>query len=163
MCRSRRELSNEYLLAEFDFDTAEDEPDLNFLIFLPFGDLNFPYVSHPRRRYVAGFAFRFGHPLAEAIVRAAGLKNCKQSRAVHCFRRSSDDISQVPPPYSKGIFERRRGGKTLCGQVEEHVSVAGCRKMTLSGHSDSTNLSGPSHVSCSLLRLRIALCFLVTQ
>ena len=26
MCRSRRELSNEYLLAKFDFDTAENEP-----------------------------------------------------------------------------------------------------------------------------------------
>ena len=26
MCRSRRELSNEYLLAEFGFDTAENEP-----------------------------------------------------------------------------------------------------------------------------------------
>ena len=26
LCRSRRELSNEYLLAQFGFDTAEDEP-----------------------------------------------------------------------------------------------------------------------------------------
>ena len=26
MCRSRRELCNEYLLAKFDFDTAENEP-----------------------------------------------------------------------------------------------------------------------------------------
>ena len=26
MCRSRRELSNEYLLAKFGFDTAENEP-----------------------------------------------------------------------------------------------------------------------------------------
>ena len=26
MCRSRRELSNEYLLANFGFDTAENEP-----------------------------------------------------------------------------------------------------------------------------------------
>ena len=26
MCRSRRELSSEYLLAKFDFDTAENEP-----------------------------------------------------------------------------------------------------------------------------------------
>ena len=26
MCRSRRELSNEYLLAKFRFDTAENEP-----------------------------------------------------------------------------------------------------------------------------------------
>ena len=26
MCRSRRELSNEYLLAKFGFDTAEKEP-----------------------------------------------------------------------------------------------------------------------------------------
>ena len=27
MCRSRRELSNEYLLTKFGFDTAENEPD----------------------------------------------------------------------------------------------------------------------------------------
>ena len=26
LCRSRRELSNEYLLAKFGFDTAENEP-----------------------------------------------------------------------------------------------------------------------------------------
>ena len=26
MCRSRQELSNAYLLAKFDFDTAENEP-----------------------------------------------------------------------------------------------------------------------------------------
>ena len=26
LCRSRRELSNAYLLANFDFDTAENEP-----------------------------------------------------------------------------------------------------------------------------------------
>ena len=26
LCRSWRELSNEYLLAKFDFDTAENEP-----------------------------------------------------------------------------------------------------------------------------------------
>ena len=26
MCRSRRELTNEYLLAKFGFDTAENEP-----------------------------------------------------------------------------------------------------------------------------------------
>ena len=30
MCRSRRELSNEYLLANFGFDTAENEPCKSF-------------------------------------------------------------------------------------------------------------------------------------
>ena len=36
LCRSRRELSNEYLLAKFGFDTAENEPckNSNFLTFL---------------------------------------------------------------------------------------------------------------------------------
>ena len=47
MCRSRRELSNEYFLAKIGFDTAENEPDLIFLIFLPPRDSIFPYVSHP--------------------------------------------------------------------------------------------------------------------
>ena len=48
MCRSRRKLSNEYLLAKFGFDTAQNEPDLVFLIFLFSWDLIFPNVSHPR-------------------------------------------------------------------------------------------------------------------
>merc|ERR1712078_83140 len=30
LCRSRRELSHEYLLAKFGFDTAENEPDFWF-------------------------------------------------------------------------------------------------------------------------------------
>ena len=36
LCRFRRELSNEYLLAKFSFDTAENEPckNFNFLTFL---------------------------------------------------------------------------------------------------------------------------------
>ena len=36
LCRSRRELSNEYLDAKFGFDTAENEPckNSNFLTFL---------------------------------------------------------------------------------------------------------------------------------
>ena len=33
LCRSRRELSNEYLLAKFGFDTVENEPDLIVLLF----------------------------------------------------------------------------------------------------------------------------------
>ena len=47
MCRSRRELSNEYLLEKIGFDSAENEPDLILLIFLPSRDLIFPYASHP--------------------------------------------------------------------------------------------------------------------
>ena len=38
LCRSRRELSNEYLLAKFGFDTVENELDFYFLIFLPSRD-----------------------------------------------------------------------------------------------------------------------------
>ena len=47
LCRSRRELSNGYLLAKFGLDTAENEPDLDFLMCLPSRDLILPYVSHP--------------------------------------------------------------------------------------------------------------------
>ena len=39
--------SNEYLLAKFGFDTAENEPDLIHVV-LPSRDLILPYVSHPR-------------------------------------------------------------------------------------------------------------------
>ena len=47
LCRSRRELSNEYLLANFCLDTAENEPDsifyyLIFYLILP----QVQYVSH---------------------------------------------------------------------------------------------------------------------
>ena len=35
MCRSRRELSNAYLLAKFRFDTAENEPAKNLQIIDP--------------------------------------------------------------------------------------------------------------------------------
>ena len=31
LCTSRRELSNEYLLAKFGFDTAENEPDFKLI------------------------------------------------------------------------------------------------------------------------------------
>ena len=40
LCRSRRELSNEYLLANFGFDTAENEP-FNFHNFSSLQGLNF--------------------------------------------------------------------------------------------------------------------------
>ena len=36
-----------FFLAKFGFDTAENEPDLIFLIFLPPRDLVFLYASHP--------------------------------------------------------------------------------------------------------------------
>ena len=42
MCRSRRELSNEYLLAKFGLDTAENEPDYNFIF-----DLILIYAPRP--------------------------------------------------------------------------------------------------------------------
>ena len=44
--RSRRELSNEYLLAKCGFDKAESEPDLIFCQHLEFFSI-LPYVSHP--------------------------------------------------------------------------------------------------------------------
>ena len=45
-------VSNEYLIAKFGFDTAENEPDLLFLICLPPRDLMFPHVAHPHLRAV---------------------------------------------------------------------------------------------------------------
>ena len=63
MCRSRRELSNEYLLAKFGFDTAENEPcevrkfelseivNLNFelskLLFAAQDTILYPRLLHP--------------------------------------------------------------------------------------------------------------------
>ena len=41
LCRSRRELSNEYLLAKFGFDTAENEPEYGYWISLIFVSLIF--------------------------------------------------------------------------------------------------------------------------
>ena len=46
-CRSRQELSNEYFLAKFGFDTADNEPDTT-----PPRDLIFTYV--PRTRGAGG-------------------------------------------------------------------------------------------------------------
>ena len=44
-CRSRRELSNEYVLAKFGFDTAGNEPDLSFFLFHFL--FNLIYAPHP--------------------------------------------------------------------------------------------------------------------
>ena len=82
------------------------------------------------------FALRFQYSPAKAIVFVRSLK--AEPGRFHSFRRSSDDFSQVPSPYSKGIFERRRGGKALFGQVEEHVSFALSRKIILSVQSVAT-------------------------
>ena len=41
MCRSRRELSNEYLLEKIGFDTAENEPECGYGISLLFVSLIF--------------------------------------------------------------------------------------------------------------------------
>ena len=90
LCRSRRELSNEYLLAKFGFDTAENEPDLRFENFSTTQGFNFyyfPYVSHPQigvgrpeeRQRLAGWMagvdrsvprtpFRFHSPAARALL-----------------------------------------------------------------------------------------------
>ena len=38
LCRSRRELSNEHLLAKFGFDTAENEPAENLQNFANFAN-----------------------------------------------------------------------------------------------------------------------------
>ena len=43
-CRSRQEFSNEYFLAKFGFDTADNEPDET-----PPGDLIFTYIPRPMK------------------------------------------------------------------------------------------------------------------
>ena len=47
LCRSRRELSNEYLLAKFGLDTAENEPIYFCLILVVSSDLILTERSHP--------------------------------------------------------------------------------------------------------------------
>ena len=46
-CRSRQELSNEYLLAKFGFDTAENEPEYGYRISLIFVSLIFGPIFPP--------------------------------------------------------------------------------------------------------------------
>ena len=48
MCRSRRELSNEYLLAKFGFDTAENEP-LKFSRIQPWTQPRLTFLSRGSR------------------------------------------------------------------------------------------------------------------
>ena len=50
MCRSRRELSNAYLLAKFGFDTAENEPlKVHLLSHYPALGFNFHQATPPHR------------------------------------------------------------------------------------------------------------------
>ena len=49
-CRSRQDLSNEYLPAKFGFDTAENEPEYGYGIPLIFVSLSFGPSNHQRGR-----------------------------------------------------------------------------------------------------------------
>ena len=58
MCRSRRELSNEYLLAKFGFDTTENEPcevrkfELSEMLNLNFEISKLLFATQPTFRHV---------------------------------------------------------------------------------------------------------------
>ena len=53
LCKSRRELSNEYLLAKFGFDPAENEPDFRLISFVTIQGFDFALCipSAPGPRY----------------------------------------------------------------------------------------------------------------
>ena len=63
LCRSRRELSNEYLLAKIGVDTAENEPlevwgKIQFTIhFAPYAGLQ--QLARLRRRHLGGLFSRY--------------------------------------------------------------------------------------------------------
>ena len=96
-CRSRQDLSNEYLLAKFGFDTAENEPPKRvqkiYALKDPVGDIDSPSLLPPAESVSAG------DPAAPCAGRrsSSGRRSGPRSRPHPC-RRSSDDPGRETGP-----------------------------------------------------------------
>ena len=88
LCRSRRELSNAYLLAKFGFDTAENEP---FQV-CPLSAYRSPRFGTLAVDFDKG-SFEWTH----AWKGAGGSSLAKDDRRVVCARRATGESIEVQP------------------------------------------------------------------
>ena len=78
MRRSRRELPNEYLLAKFGFDTAENEPIQFLQFYSALGHLILAELSRPLRSFAPSERAVSARLLVAAHPNAAGARTARQ-------------------------------------------------------------------------------------
>ena len=125
MCRSRRELSNEYLLAKIGFDTAENEPlEVWGKLFNIFQSCPYLTLSNPQPRHLAQLPPQLARNEADAArarkeqderkeAEAAAAARAAQ-KAAEAPRREEVSLSGTALPSENLLARRYRVQKLRC-------------------------------------------------